>query len=163
MTLGAVTLALARESGFAQEGLFEQDTLTGNWGGARKQLQAAGIGLGLTDIAETLSNPVGGIDQLAIYEGLVTASLDLDLEKLLKWPGATFHADGYQISGRGLSQNAIGNLLTASSIEALPSTRLRDLWLQQDFLDRKASLRVGQIALDDEFYISLYSGIFINS
>jgi porin len=163
VTLSAVTLALAGKSALAQEGLFEQDTLTGDWGGARKQLQAAGIRLGLADIAETLSNPVGGIGQLTIYEGLVTASLDLDLEKLLKWPGASFHTDGYQISGRGLSQNALGNLLIASSIEALPSTRLHDLWLQQDFLDRKASLRVGQIALDDEFYISLYSGIFINS
>src|SRR6516225_1935969 len=146
VTLSAVTLALAGKSALAQEGLFEQDALTGDWGGARKQLPAAGIRLGLTDISETLSNPVGGIGQLTIYEGLVTASLDLDLEKLLKWSGATFHADGYQISGRGLSQNAIGNLLIVSSIEALPSTRLHDLWLQQDFLDRKASLRVGQIA-----------------
>ena len=101
-----------------------------------RKRDCSNIGLALIDIAETLSNPVGGIGQLTIYEGLVIASLDLDLEKLLKWPGATFHTDGYQISGRGLSQNAIGNLLAVSSIEALPSTRLHDLWLQQDFLAR---------------------------
>ena len=136
VTLSAITLAPAGEPAFAQEGLFEQTALTGDWGGARKQLQAAGIGLGLTDISETLSNPVGGIGQLTIYEGLVTASLDLHHHNHLKWSGATFHADGYQISGRGLSQNAIGNLLIVSSIEALPSTRLHDLWLQQDFLAR---------------------------
>jgi porin len=147
----------------AQEGIFEQDTLTGNWGGARKQLLDAGVQLGVTDIAETLSNPIGGIRQETIYDGLVTASLDLDLDKLIKWQNATFHADGYQISGRGLSENAVGNLLTVSSIEALPSTRLHDLWLQQSFLDSKVSLRIGQIGLDDEFYISEYSAIFINS
>lgn len=36
-------------------------------------------------------------------------------------------------------------------------------WLQQEFLDRQASLRVGQIALDDEFYVSQYSANFVNS
>ncbi len=101
--------------------------------------------------------------QETIYDGLVTGSLDLDLDKLVKWPDATFHVDRYQISGRGLSQNAIGNLLTVSSIEALASTRLHDLGLQQLLLNNKVSLRVGQIGLDDEFYISQYSAIFINS
>jgi porin len=161
--LGAAALWFAGGSALAQNGLFGQDTLTGNWGGARKQLSDAGVQLGVTDIAETLSNPVGGITQATIYDGLVTASLELDLEKLLKWPAATFHVDGYQISGRGLSQEAIGNLLTVSSIEALTSTRLHDLWLQQQFLDSKASLRIGQIGLDDEFYISQYSAVFVNS
>ncbi len=161
--LAAAALELIDAPALAQGSLFEQDMLTGDWGGARKQLVDAGVQFGVTDIAETLSNPVGGIRQLTIYDGLVTASLDLDLDKLVKWPDATFHVDGYQISGRGLSQNAIGNLLTVSGIEALASTRLHDLWLQQQFLDSKVSLRIGQIALDDEFYISEYSAIFINS
>ena len=63
----------------------------------------------------------------------------------------------------GLSRKAIGNLLAASTIEALPSTRLHDLWLQQQLLEGQVSFRLGQIALDDEFYISQYSAIFINS
>jgi Carbohydrate-selective porin, OprB family len=68
--------------------------------------------------------------------------------------GTTFYIDGYWITGRGLSRNTIDNLLAVSSIEALPSIRLHDLWLQKEFLDSQVSLRVGQIALDDEFYIS---------
>jgi porin len=147
----------------AEEGLFEREKLTGDWGGARSRLQDAGIDFGVTDVAETLSNPIGGIRQLGIYQGLLTLSLSLDLEKLAHWPGASFYTDGYQISGRGLSRNAVGNLLAVSTIEALPSTRLHDLWLQQELLERQASLRVGQIAVDDEFYISQYSAIFINS
>ena len=103
-------------------------------------LEDAGVESGC-DVAETLSNPIGGIRQLTIYQGLVTASLKLDLEKIAHWQGASFYIDGYQISGRGLSRNAIGNLLAVSSIEALPSTRLHDLWLQQEFLDRQASFR----------------------
>jgi porin len=146
-----------------EDGFFERGTLTGDWAGVRKQWQDAGIEFGLTDIAETLSNPAGGARQLTIYQGLVAASLKLDLEKIATWPGASFYVDGYQISGRGLSRKAIGNLLAVSTIEALPSTRLHDLWLQQDFLDGQASFRLGQIAFDDEFYISQYSAIFVNS
>ena len=147
----------------AEEGLLEQEKLSGGWGGMRKTLTDAGVDPEVNDTSEMLSNPVGGIRQTTIYQGLLEASLKLDLEKLANWPGATFYTDGYQISGRGLSRNAIGNLLAVSTIEALASTRLHDLWLQQEFLDRQASLRVGQIALDDEFYISQYSANFINS
>jgi porin len=146
-----------------QQGLFEQSNLTDDWGGARKTLEDEGITFGLSDIAETLANPIGGVKQGVIYEGLVTGSLDLDLEKMIKWPGASFHIDAYQINGRGLTTNYVGNILDVSSIEALPTTRLHDLWLQQQAFEQKVSLRVGQIALDDEFYISQYAGLFINS
>jgi porin len=161
--VGALILGPASQPVAAQDGFFERETLTGNWGGARKQWQDAGVELGVNDIAEMLSNPTGGIRQLTIYQGLVTAALNLDLEKIANWPGASFYTDAYQISGRGLSRNAIGNLLAVSTIEALPSTRLHDLWVQQQLLDGKVSFRLGQIALDDEFYISQYSANFVNS
>jgi porin len=163
VVLGALILGPTSRPVAAQHGLFERETLTGDWGGVRKQWQDAGVELGANDIAETLSNPTGGIRQLTIYQGLVAISLNLDLEKIANWPGAGFYTDAYQISGRGLSRNAIGNLLAVSTIEAVPSTRLHDLWLQQQLLDGKASFRLGQIALDDEFYISQYSANFVNS
>src|SRR6516164_8960018 len=159
----AIILGLVNKPLAAPEGLFDRDRLTGDWDGLRKQWEDAGVAFGATDVSEMLSNPTGGIRQLTIYQGLLTTSVSLDLEKLANWPGATFYTDAFQISGRGLSRNAIDNLLTVSSIEALASTRLHDLWLQQEFLDSQASLRVGQIALDDEFYISQYSANFINS
>jgi porin len=154
---------LGSVSAIADDALFERDRLTGDWGGFRKRLEDAGISFGVNDTSETLSNPTGGIRQLTIYQGLLDVSLNLDLEKLANWRDATFYVDGYWISGRGLSENAIGNLLFVSSIEALASTRLHDLWLQQEFLNHTVSLRVGQIAFDDEFYISQYSAGFVNS
>jgi len=159
----AIIFGLVNQPVVAQEGLFERDRLTGDWGGVRKQWEDAGVALGASDVSETLSNPTGGIRQLTIYQGLLDVSLNLDLDKLLNWPGASFYTDGYWISGEGLSKNAVGNLLAVSSIEALASTRLHDMWLQQEFLNKQASLRVGQIALDDEFYISQYSAGFVNS
>ena len=152
-----------RQPVVAQDGVFDTETLTGNWGGLRPQWRDAGVEPAVNYIAEMLTNPTGGIRQLTIYQGLLTASLSLDLEKIANWPGASAYTDAYQISGRGLSRNAIGNLLAVSTIEALPSTRLHDLWLQQQLLDGRISFRLGQIALDDEFYISQYSAIFVNS
>jgi porin len=160
---GAAMVGSISEPVTAEEGLFARDRPTGDWGGVRKQLEDAGINFGVNDTAETLSNPTGGIRQLTIYQGLLDVSLNLDLEKLAKWPDATFYIDGYWISGRGLSRNAVGNLLAVSSIEALASTRLHDMWFQQEFLDHQVSLRVGQIALDDEFYISQYLAGFVSS
>jgi porin len=161
--VAAITLGLAVGTAAAEDGLFQQEKLTGDWGGMRKTLQDAGIDLEVNDTSEMLSNPVGGVKQATIYQGLVASTLTVDLEKLVNWPGASVYAEGYQISGRGLSRNAIGNLLAVSTIEALPSTRLLDLWFQQEFLERKASFRIGQIALDDEFYISQYAANFVNS
>lgn len=161
--VAAFLLEPGSKSAAAEEGLFEQEKLTADWGGMRKKLKDAGIDLGVNDTSEMLSNPVGGIKQTTIYQGLLATTLNLDFEKLANWPGASFYAEGYQISGRGLSRNAVGNLLAVSTIEALPSTRLVDLWFQQEFVDRRSSFRIGQIALDDEFYISQYSANFINS
>jgi porin len=163
LIFGSHAPGLAVEPAVAADDLFERDRLSGDWGGFRKQLEDAGISFGVNDTSETLSNPTGGIRQLTIYQGLLDLFLNLDLEKLAKWPDATFYIDGYWISGRGLSRNAVGNLLAVSSIEALASTRLHDMWFQQEFLDHQVSLRVGQIALDDEFYISQYSAGFVNS
>ena len=59
-----------------------------------------------------------------------------------------------------MSKNAIVKFLAVSTIKALPSTRVHDLWLQREFFDNQASLRVRQIGLDDEFYISQYSANF---
>ena len=147
-----------------QDGLFERDRLTGDWGGVRKQWEDAGVALGAADV---LGNAVQSHRRDKTADDLPrrcsTVSLNLDLDKLLKWPGATFYTDGYWISGEGLSRNAVGNLLAVSSIEALASTRLHDMWLQQELLESRVSLRIGQIALDDEFYISQYSAGFVNS
>ena len=68
--VGAIMLGAASELAAADEGLFEQDRLTGDWGGARKQWQDAGIDLGINDTAETLSNLTGGVRQLTISRQL---------------------------------------------------------------------------------------------
>lgn len=143
---------------------WSRDALTGNWGGYRSKLEDKGIVFGADTIDEVLANPTGGTRQGAIYEGRLELFTTIDLGKTLGWSGATFHTNAYWIRGRGLSANDLdNNILIASSIEAARSLRLFDLWLEQSFLDTALTIRAGQIAADDEFFISPTATIFINS
>jgi porin len=145
-------------------GLWERDALTGDWGGLRSSLEEKGLKLGLNYIGEAFGNPAGGVSHGAVYEGRLEMVADLDLEKAMGWTGGLFHVNAYQIHGRGLSANYLGNnLLTASGIEASRATRLFDLWLQQKLFDGAVSVRVGQLAADDEFIVSDYGSAFINA
>jgi len=157
-----VALVTASSGAAGAQGLLDQDTLTGDWGGWRARLEAEGLQLGGASIDEVLGNPLGGTRQGAIYEGRLELFLNVDFERVLGWSGATFHAHAYQIHGRGLSGNDLDNLLLVSNIEAHRSTRLFDLWIEQQFIDRTVSVRIGQLAADDEFVVSQYAANFVN-
>lgn len=145
-------------------GLWQRDLLTGDWGGLRTSLEDKGLRLGLNSIDEVFGNPAGGDHHGVIYDGRLDMVIDLDLEKAVGWSGGTFHINAYQIHGRGLSANYLGNnLLTATNTEASRASRLYHLWLEQALFDDLLSVRIGQIAADDEFIISQYAATFINS
>ena len=142
--------------------IWKRETLTGDWGGMRNALSDRGAAFTFNYIGEVLGNVRGGERRLATYDGRFEMSLDLDLEKMAGWQGATIHATGYQIHGRGLSANALGNLLAASGIEARRGTRLFTLWFEQNLFDKNVAFRVGQLAADDEFAVSAVGAVFVN-
>ncbi len=90
-------------------------------------------------------------------------SLGLDTQKAFGWAGGTFNVSALQIHGRNLNSDALGALQNSSSIEALRSTRLWELWYQQAFLDGRFDVKLGQQSLDLEFITSQGSGLFLNS
>jgi len=135
----------------------------GDPGRVRAALEARGIVTSFTYIGEVLGNPTGGQRQGAVYAGRLDGQLDVDLDKLAGLPGLQLHSNFYQIHGRGLSRDNLGNLLVASGIEALPSTRLYELWVEQRLLEGRVALRAGQLAADTEFLVSQYATLFVNS
>ena len=137
-------------------------TLSGDWGGARTRLSDAGISVGLTYIGEVQDNVSGGVTRGALAEGRLELFADFDLEKLAGWPGATIHANAFDLQGRGATTHKVGNLLDVSNIAATHTTRLFTLWLQQELLDDALSIRLGQLAADDEFLVSETSATFMN-
>jgi porin len=126
------------------------------------QLQQQGVSLGGAYIGEVRSVVDGGFHRDTIYAGRLETTLDVDLQTALGWDGALFHATAYQLHGRGLGSCCLANTLSVSNIEARRSTRLFTLWLQQSFADSQVSLRLGQLAADDEFFTSHVASPFLN-
>ncbi len=144
-------------------GFWQRGTLLGSWGGIRPSLAARGLSFGLQETSEVLGNVAGGSRRLVTYEGVTQFSVGLDSEKAFGWPGGVFNASGYQVHGRGLSVNALGNNLnTVSSLETQRGTLLFELWYEQALFDKKLAIRVGQLAADQEFIISQYAALFVN-
>jgi porin len=137
--------------------------LLGDLGGLRPPLASHGITLGLTETSEVLGNLSGGVRRGAEYDGLTQLSLAVDTSKAFGWAGGTFDLSALQIHGRSLSAANLDNLQTVSGISADRSTRLWELWFQQSFLDGKADVKVGQQSLDQEFIVSQYSGLYLNT
>jgi porin len=158
-----ILLALPANAQVLNYDIFKSPNLTGDLGGERTKLEDAGLQLGGDEIFETLGNLDGGLRQGAIGEGRLEVFANVDMAKTFGLSGLIFHANAYQIHGEGLTGHDLGNLITVSNIEAPPSTRLFDLWLQQSLFNDSVSLRLGQIAADDEFFVSQYAPLFISS
>src|SRR5213080_662985 len=125
--------------------------------------QKYGIKFAATYIGETLGNVSGGLKQGAIYEGRLNLAIDADLQKLLGLQQLTFHANMFQIHGEGLSRSNLQNFMMVSGIEALPSTRLYEAWFEKKWGDNKASLKLGQLAVDSEFFNTKYTSVLTNA
>lgn len=144
-------------------GLWDRDTLLGDLGSARATLADIGIELKAQETSEVLGNVTGGVRRGVIYEGATLATLSVDTQKFLGFGGGTFSVSGFQIHGKGLSSANLDNLNVVSGIEAKPSTRLFELWYEQSILNGGVSVRVGQQAADQEFAVSQYGALFVNS
>jgi len=128
----------------------------------KRRLKDQGVVLQLNEIGEVLGNPSGGQRQGAVYDGRMELVIDADMQKIANWQGGLIHANAYWIHGNGLSRDYLGNLLTASNIEALPTVRLYELWFEQRAFDDRLGLKFGQIAADTEFFVSKSGALFIN-
>lgn len=121
-----------------------------------------GVKFAVTYIGETLGNATGGLKRGAVYEDRFNFALDIDFEKLAGVKQLALHANVFQIDGGGLSRGSLLNYLTVSGIEALPTTRLYEFWLEQKW-GTKLALRAGQLAADSEFMTAKYTDVFTNA
>jgi len=67
----------------APKPVWEQATLTGDWGGARAALKDKGLDLTLVYIGETFAVLSGGLARRGSYEGRFEFTSEADLEKLI--------------------------------------------------------------------------------
>ena len=153
----------ALPAGEARTGLWERPNFLGDIGGLRTFLGNYGITFGLTETSEVLGNLTGGVHRGFEYDGLTTMTLSLDADKALNWSGGILNISALQIHGRNLSSDNLDNLQTVSGIEADRTTRLWELWFQQALPSGKADLKIGQQSIDQEFMVSQYSCLYVNT
>lgn len=147
----------------APTGFWERDTALGDLG-FRSAWKDAGVVLSANNVLDVLDNTTGGTRQGGIVMGKFEMALDLDLEVLAGWHGATIHANAYAIEGGSLSRaHLASNINPVSGFEALRDTKLYSLWLQFPLLDDKLSVKIGQMALDEEYPISTGAANFVNA
>ncbi len=152
-------------TGAGEANFWKQDTLTGDWDGFRKNLENDGLKITPTWIGEVMGNPRGGAAQGVTEDGVFNVALDFGLERMSG--GAvndlTIHANALYLYGPGVSPKYVGDFSNTSNIQGYNTIRLQELWLQKWFWEKRLSVKVGNIAVDTEFFQSSSSSLFINS
>ena len=143
-------------NGIPEEVAFKADV-----GGTRAALARAGVGMGGAYYAEPFYN-WGGFDEGGEYQGVLVLYVNADMHKLGLWKGLCFHTNGLQIHGNSITAANIGSLMPVTSLEATDATRLSELWFEQTIIKDKLTVRIGQLAADEEFILSDGGGFFIN-
>lgn len=136
----------------------------GDPGGVRERLAKRGVTYNVYYTNDILANVNGGTKRGTIDQGKLEGALTIDLEKAGGLKGLSFFANGFQIDNTGrIRRDYVGGINTIAAIEGVPSIRLSEIWLEQKFLADKASLRIGQLAADTEFFFSNLSTMFLQS
>ena len=97
--------------------------LFGDMWGLRTALSRYGITFNLTETSEVLANPTGGARQGGEYNGLATASLQMDTQRAFSLNGGLLNVSALEVHGGNLSAANLYTLQTASGVEADPAAR----------------------------------------
>lgn len=141
--------------------IWDQQELTGDWGGERTKLREQGIDFTFNNIGDFLADVSGGQTHHATYFGRFRGNMDIDFKKLADVDGRLFVSGIYQY-GRNLSGQYLNVFTSTSSIAGEESLRLDEAWYEQGFIDSKVKLKFGQIAAVNDFGSTGFFDIFIN-
>jgi porin len=142
--------------------LWSRAFATGDWHGLRMQSSNSGITPFGSYTGAALGIVSGGMDQGVAYSGWLILGVELDLERVLKWKGATLHVATLDTHGPSAS-DFVGDLGALDGYDAYDSFRLYEVWLEQGAWNGRLSLRVGLMAFEEEFFATDRSGNFLAS
>jgi porin len=138
---------------------------TGNWHGARTNLEDHGVTLEVTYYAEPFLKTHGGLNNHSAmkYLGLVDYGVTFDTEKMGLWKGGTIFVLGQNVHGHGLTEQQVGDIQTISSIDASDRTQLSEYWIEQEFIKDRFKVKVGKMDANGDFSIFDVTENYINS
>jgi porin len=137
--------------------------LLGDMSGLRPALGNYGVTLGITDSENFLNNLSGGVKQGGTVQGVTTATLQVDTSKMFGWLGGTFNVSMLQLHGQPFTGPYLDDIQAANGNEGDDATRLWELWYDQKFDNSLADVKIGQQSIDNEFMVSTYSALFVNT
>jgi len=141
------------------------DYLTQPWLGVRDKWQAAGVTFKPDWTGEVFGNVSGGAGKGVVSDGVFELPLTLDFDPLTG--GAvkdlTFKVNAFYIYGTNLSAAYVHDFSGSSNLAAYNTPRLDELWLQKGFLDDTLTVKVGEQAIDYEYFLSNSAALFIGS
>lgn len=158
----AGTLLLSLSVMAAEAPNYAQDTLSGDWRGARSALAQHGVTLDIGYKFDLLRNLSGGIERGGRSMSHLDFKLAADFDQLAAWPGASGYVNFIQDHGGKVNAGHVGSLTGVSNIEVASHThRLFHAWLQQQFADGRGSLLAGLYPIDSEFQVVDTAGLFV--
>lgn len=142
-SLGAAGVAHADDTPYA----------FGDWNGERQRLAEQGVTLNFAYGSELAHNFSGGDRQLTRHAGQLTLDATFDLDKLWGWRGATFRTTVTERDGNNLNNDAgIDALMQPQEVYGRNQTwRLTQFWYGQDLLDGHVQLKLGRLAVGEDF------------
>lgn len=143
---------------------YDEETLTGDWGGKRTELSNAGVDIEIAYTADVMGNVSGGIKNGARALDNLDIVFNFDGEKLFGSEGTS--ASIYLINNNGGHPDAdlTGSAQGIDNIEVSDAAgRVYEAWIQQNFFDDALSIRAGLYDLNSEFYVTDSSGLFLHS
>ena len=153
-----------KSSGIPEESIAQVLPYKGDPAGIRRWLASHGIEYSFIYTNDVLSNLRGGLQRGTIDQGKLEGALTIDWEKLAGIKGLSFYANFFQIHNTGrMRRDYVGGINTIAAIEAMPTTRLSELWMEQKFWNGMASVKLGQFVADVEFFQSELGFLFLEN
>ena len=142
----------------------QEHYLTGDWFGLRNKLYDWGLEIGIGYTTEPAGNPVGGLEHGFTYLHNFGFDVRLDLEKIFRLPETTFLVTISQRSGRGLTQDAIGNAISVQQIFGGGQTyRLVQMRLESHLFEDQLTLAAGRLTTTSDFLSSPFYCSFVTN
>ena len=162
LTPTALLLALASTGAFADTDLLTRDTLTGDWGGLRHQLEQDGVKVTGDYSGETAYNAHGGLHRSARYSQNIKLGVQFDPSKLY----GLDNAGRVQLTindrrGNSASEELVGNRLPIQENYGGLYTRLTELSYERTLFTPALNVKLGYMAMGNDLG-GLDSGILCN-
>jgi porin len=142
---------------------WNNETLTGDWHGARTALYRQGANLEASYKLDLVRNAAGGLAAGTRVQGMLEVKLKLDGDKLIGWPDSSAYLHLLGNLGGKPNASLVGSFMGINNAEvAVNSVKLFHAWVQKAFWDNKASVLAGLYPIDSEFYLTDASAVFLH-